>query len=187
MVSRKMIWTSPHAAGVLLSPEHGFLFWTPLAVLSLVGLVVMTRPRPGPGPMPEGGDDLRRIAVCCLAMVAAQVYIAGSVDSWTVAGAFGQRRFVSLTPILTLGLAALLATPRLGRAWWFRVACAMAVWWNLGLMAQYGTKMMDRQRLEPGRNAYNTFVVLPRALPSLAYRYVFDRSSFYQPTPWERK
>ena len=31
--------------------------------------------------------------------------------------------------------------------------------------------MMNRQRLEPARIAYNTFVVMPRALPDLAWRY----------------
>ena len=30
-------------------------------------------------------------------MVAVQIYVSGSVESWTVAGAFGQRRFVALT------------------------------------------------------------------------------------------
>ena len=42
-------------------------------------------------------------------MVALQVYIGGSVESWTVAGAFGQRRFVALTPLLVIGLAVLFA------------------------------------------------------------------------------
>ena len=32
-----------------------------------------------------------------------------AVDSWTLQGSFGQRRFVGLTPMLTLGLAALFA------------------------------------------------------------------------------
>jgi hypothetical protein len=59
------------------------------------------------------------------------------------------------------------------------LAVAGCVWWNLGLMAQFGSGMMDRQRLEPMRNTYNTFVTVPRALPGLAKRYLFDRSSFY--------
>jgi hypothetical protein len=37
---------------------------------------------------------------------------------------------------------------------------------------------MDRQKLEPARNAYDAFVTLPRMAPGLAYRYVFDRQSF---------
>jgi hypothetical protein len=40
--------------------------------------------------------------------------------------------------------------------------------------------MMNRQRLEPRRIAYNTFIVMPRALPDLTWRYLFDRASFYE-------
>jgi len=57
------------------------------------------------------------------------------------------------------------------------VAC---VWWNLGLMAQYGASLMNRRQLELSRNAYVSFVVLPHLLPELVQRYLFDRSSFYQ-------
>ena len=42
---------------------------------------------------------------------------------------------------------------------------------------------MDRQRLEPRRNAYDAFVTVPRMVPDLAYRYLFDRASFYQQRP----
>ena len=38
-VERKMTWTSPHAWQVLASPENGLLFWTPLAIVALAGLV----------------------------------------------------------------------------------------------------------------------------------------------------
>ena len=82
LVSRKMSWHSPHALQVLASPEHGLLFWTPLAALAIIGLVAIARKR-------------ALIGVCLLAMVAAQIYVSGVVESWTVAGAFGQRRFVS--------------------------------------------------------------------------------------------
>ena len=41
-----------------------------------------------------------------LLMVALQVYVSGAVESWTVAGAFGQRRFVAVTIFLVVGLAA---------------------------------------------------------------------------------
>ena len=89
---RKMTWYSPHALQVLVSPEHGFLFWTPLAVLALAGLVLLAA-----GRVPEvtAAGDGRRIGACALLMVALQVYVSGTVESWTVAGAFGQRRFVA--------------------------------------------------------------------------------------------
>ena len=177
IVANKMTWTAPHAVEVLVSPEHGLLVWTPLVLLSIAGLLVMGRYRTS-GP---DGYLARRIAACAIVMLAGQVYVSGSVETWTVAGAFGQRRFVGATVLLTLGLAALLhatSTHRLQRALVLSVS-AIAIWWNLGLMAQFGAGMMDRQRLEPRRNAYNTFVVVPRMIPALAYRYVFDRSSFY--------
>ena len=126
--------------------------------------------------------DRHVVGLCMLAMVAVQVYIAGSVESWTVAGAFGQRRFVALTVLLTVGLAETMR--RVGRA---RVPAALTlalcVWWNLGLIAQFGAGLMDRQRLELARNAYNTFVVIPQRLPELANRYLFNRESYYRPTP----
>jgi hypothetical protein len=40
--------------------------------------------------------------------------------------------------------------------------------------------MMDRQRLELGRNAYDAFVTIPRMAPDLALRYLTRRDSFYQ-------
>jgi hypothetical protein len=172
LVSRKMTWWSPHALQVILSPEHGFLFWTPLAVLSLVGLGVLLRVSSGSN---------RRLAVGLAAMFVCQVYVNGSVESWSVGGAFGQRRFVGLAVVLVIGLAALLARVRGTKARWaMGVALAACLWWNLAMMVQFGTGLMDRQRLDLPRNAYQTFVGVPTRLPQLAWRYLFDRASFYQ-------
>ena len=173
LVARKMSWMAPHALQVVASPAHGLLMWTPLAAFALVGLGILLRRLP---------SDSRSIAVAMLVMTALQVYVAGSVESWTVAGAFGQRRFVSLTPLLVIGLAALVAAVHADRRrrMILAVALAGATWWNVALIVQFGAGMMDRQRLEPARIAYNTFVVVPRALPGLAWRYLTDRSSFYE-------
>ena len=167
-----MRWYAPHAGQVLLSPEHGFLFWTPLAALGLVGLVAMMRRADG-----DVAADRRWIAVCLLVMFAAQVYIAGSVETWTVAGAFGQRRFVGTTVLLVTGLAMLESVWSPKRRSLLAVIAVIAIWWNVGLMVQFGAGMMDRQRLELARNAYQTFVTVPLRLPELAYRFLFDRSS----------
>ena len=170
LVTRKMTWTAPHAIDVLISVHHGFLIWTPLAVLAIVGLLLLARRR-----------YARRVAACMLLMLAFQVYISGSVQSWSVAGAFGQRRFVGATILLVVGLAGLWQSlprgvPRITAG----VAVALAIWWNIGLMALFGAGLMNRQRLEPGRNAYDVFVTLPRAGPELAYRYIMRRESFYK-------
>lgn len=183
LVARKMDWSSPHALDVLASTSHGLLFWTPLVVLAIGGLVWLAASG-GPGDPRLPVPATRRVAWCLLAVAAVQVYVAGSVESWTVAGAFGQRRFVALTLLLVVGLSAWMNFLGRGRRGWVSaVAIVVCVWWNVGLMAQFGTGMMDRQRLELRRNAWNTFVVVPARLPDLVGRYLFDRSSFYQPRP----
>jgi hypothetical protein len=172
LVVRKMSWHSPHALQVLGSPEHGFLLWTPLAVVAISGLALLAW---------RGQGERRRIGALILLMLALQVYVSGSVDSWTVAGAFGQRRFVAVTALLTIGLAVFLRAVPTGIA---RVAAgtmiALCVWWNLALTAAFGTGLMNRQRLELGRNAYDAFVTVPRMAPELAIRYLTQRDSFYQ-------
>ena len=173
LVTRKMTWYAPHALQVLASPSHGFFFWTPLAVLAIVGLILLTVRGPQ--------ETARRAGLCLLVMFAFQVYVAGSVESWSVAGAFGQRRFVAVTSLLIVGLAALRAAVGQPARAALAVASGVSIWWNLALMAQFGSGMMDRQRLELGRNAYNAFVTLPVKGPELAWRYLARRDSFYRP------
>ncbi len=170
IVARKMYWSAPHALQVMFSPEHGLFFWTPLALLALAGIAAIA----------AKGGDRGRIAVALAVMFAAQVYVSGSVESWSAAGAFGHRRFVGTTVILLVGLTALARMPvrrpgRIGLA----AVVALCVWWNLALIVQFGTGLMDRQRLEPARNARLAFVEVPAKLPGLAWRYLFDRASFY--------
>lgn len=181
LVSRKMSWTAPHALDVLLSPEHGYVCWTPLALLAMVGWVMMLTWRLPPSPANQHTRPLRWLGLCMLVMALSQIYVAGSVESWTVAGAFGQRRFVVLTVLLVVGVAVLYARARtrLARAA-LSLVVVMSVWWNLGLMVQFGAGWMDRQRLDLPKNAYNTFVTVPRRLPEIAYRYLFERQSFYR-------
>jgi hypothetical protein len=135
------------------------LLWTPLAALAFAGLVVLAV---------RGQADARRVAWCALLMVAVQIYVSGSVESWTVAGAFGQRRFVALTILLTIGLAGLIAaaarrgSQRSARSW--RSACG-----GTSLIAAFRTELMNR--LELRQNAHDAFVTLPLGLPDLAHRY----------------
>ena len=190
LVTRKMTWTAPHALDVLTSTSHGFLVWTPLAALAILGLVWMVLTADPPATpfsvddRPRRRQDVRWIAMCLLAMMALQVYVAGSVESWTVAGAFGQRRFVAVSALLTVGLSVWWAHARTRVARRVLVAAfVLGAWWNLGLIVQFGMRLMDRQRLEPARNAYTSFVELPRMLPGIVARYFGARDSFYEQKP----
>lgn len=173
-VGRKMNWAAPHALQVLLSPEHGFFVWTPLAVVALGGLWILAKRQ-------------HRIAVCLLLAAALQVYVGGSVQSWTVAGGYGQRRFIALTAVMVIGYAAVAAAAR-GAAWRPARAAlvgitAVMVYWNLALIAEFATGLMDRQKLQPRKNAYDALVTIPAQAPLLAYRYLANRESFYKHVP----
>jgi hypothetical protein len=173
-VVRKLTWTSPHALGVLFSPENGLLAWTPLVMIALAGLLLLAVNY-------AGISGMQRVGVLLLVMVAAQVYTSGSVQSWTVAGSFGQRRFVALTPVLTIGVATILTVTT--HVWARRAVMAMlvlCVWWNAGLMVQFGMNRMDRQKLTLARNARLTFVEIPFEAPGIAWDYLTNRSSFYK-------
>ena len=186
-VSNKMKWYAPHALQVLVSPEHGYFVWTPLAALAIAGLVWGAATAAGE-PATATARGLRPVWIGLLLMVALHVYVSGSVDSWTVAGGFGQRRFIALTAALVIGLSRLHAAaggaraPRLALA----AVVVLAVYWNIALTAEFAIGLMDRQKLEPAKNAYDAFVTLPRQTPALAHRYLFDRSSFYRANPVSR-
>jgi hypothetical protein len=171
-VGNKMTWTAPHALQVMFSPEHGFFVWTPLALIAIGGLALSALQRKD------------RVWFILLLMVALQIYVGGSVESWTVAGGFAQRRLISLTAVLMIGYAsaefAIRASSGRALRMGFTLLTLVCVYWNLAVTAEFATGLMDRQKLEPRRNAYDAVVTLPRMAPSLAYRYLFDRSSFYK-------
>ena len=178
-VTRKMTWTAPHSLQVLFSPEHGLFAWTPLALVAIAGLALLAL-----GRTPAAARDSRWLASLLLVTFALQVYVNGSVESWTVAGSFGQRRFVAMTPLLVAGLAALLrAWSSVARPRWLHVVASAVlvagIWWNLGLMIQFGLNRMDRQRLTLRDNMWTTFVVLPADAPGILWRYLTNRESFY--------
>jgi hypothetical protein len=184
LVTRKIYWHSPHAFQILLSPEHGYFIWTPLAIVAMVGLVLAIR-RLWNSAAQDANDaqNLKPLALSLAATVVAQIYLLGGLDSWTSAGGFGQRRFVGTTILLVIGMAALLDAASRGRRLNILTPIlALAIYWNLAFMALFGTQLMDRQRIELGRNAYDAFVTLPRMAPSLVHRYLFDRQSFYKQT-----
>jgi hypothetical protein len=184
-VQNKLTWTSPHTWRVLASPANGLLFWTPLALPALAGLLWLVVHQPSSDrTMGITSRERRQVGAVCILMVFTQIYLGGALDTWAGAGSFGQRRLVGLTVFFVLGLSTVVSAVRHSRTKHVTYALiALAVWWNLGLMAQFGAGLMNRQRLDPVRNAYHTFVTIPRELPGLAHRYLRDRASFYQQQP----
>jgi hypothetical protein len=95
-------WTTPHLAAVLLSDNHGLFTWTPVVVLSVIGLGLFVWRR-------------REVALPIAVVVIASWYVNAAVADWWAGEAFGARRFLSLFPLFVVGLAVWLC-PRANRA-----------------------------------------------------------------------
>lgn len=164
LVARKMSYSSPHFLEVLFDPAHGLLAWSPLAALALGGLVVLVWKR------------RTAWAVALLVAFLAQAWINGAVESWTQAGAFGARRFISVLPLLAFGLATVFASPRLtARPLGAVIVVALFTWWNVSLMVQFALRLMDRQGLEWPRVAINQLTEVPPRLGRTVRLFLTDR------------
>jgi hypothetical protein len=165
----KWNWTSPHLLGVLFSSTHGLLSWTPVLIPALLGLLQL----------PKRVHDLgRSFLIACLVFY----YIIASYPFWHAVTSFGNRFFISLTPIFVLGLAcALESCARLWRdqrAAFLRasVVVALLILWNVGFMFQFATHMIPERGPAPWREMiYNQFRIVPHDLPLAAWHRLTGR------------
>jgi hypothetical protein len=93
----------PHLLDVLFSVRKGLFFWTPLLLLAVVGLALLTRFAPGVV-----------LPVACYLLI--QAWVVSSWNTWWYGGSFGQRPFVESLPAFALGLAAIVETARSQRS-----------------------------------------------------------------------
>ncbi len=125
-----------------------------------------------------------------LAFLAATVgfyYFIASYPDWAGISSYGNRFFVSLTPLFILGLAVFLErfTPvfRTRRAA-LAAACiflACFVFWNAGLMFQWGSHLIPaRGPISFPQMIRNQFMVVPRQITKQLEMYLFRRKSLMQ-------
>ena len=118
----------PYLLQTLFSSRHGLLYWTPLLWGALLGYALFLR------------RDART-GLTLLAPLLVMGYVNICSGDWWAGGSFSNRRFDSLLPILSLGLAHAVASleraaarrPTAGLV----AAGALLVLWNTLLMAQY--------------------------------------------------
>src|SRR5579883_2921584 len=165
-------WSAPFWRDVLFSSDHGLLSWTPLLILALAGLLLGLLDRRS-----------RSVAACFALVSAAFYYVFSSYPYWDGMASFGNRFFLSLTPIFVFGLAILfqrvdlrLRSPR----WLFSTAAALLALfalWNAGLIYQWGAHLIPARGPVSFRDvAYNQVFVVPRQLGAQARVYLFRRS-----------
>jgi hypothetical protein len=167
---RDFLWRSPVFFSVLFSSNHGLLSWTPLLGLAILGLLFFAFR------LPKAGIPF------FTALVAFYLFISFYPD-WAGISSYGNRFFVSLTPLFILGLAYLLERaavhfpkPQVALA----VCSGMLVCfvlWNLGLIYQFGTHLVPARGPISFRQAsYNQFCVVPGDLTSHLRAYFFRRN-----------
>jgi hypothetical protein len=128
-------WKSPLFGKVLFSTQHGLFVWTPILLVATLGLLALYR------------RD-RRMGGCCILMALAFYYLISSDPWWYGTLSFGNRFFVSLTPIFVLGLGS--AFSALARLWPDSRAAgrrlipvtALFILWNIGVIYQWSTHMV---------------------------------------------
>lgn len=162
-------WRSPNFLAVLFSSEHGLFSWTPLLLLATVGLVLFAWREPRVG------------TPLLAAAVAFYVFIACYPD-WAGISSFGNRFFVSLTPLFILGLSVLLQRfATLLRSQRAAVAAASVVLaafvlWNAGFMSQWGAHLIPpRGPISWSTMIHNQFSVVPRQMKNSLQNYLFHR------------
>ena len=128
-------WRSPALWQVAFSANHGLLSWTPLVLLAWIGLILFCRRRP------QVGGPLLLISLAFFYVVAAYAY-------WHGISSFGNRFFISLTPVFVVGLAValedgarLFPRPRAAGAV-AAVVLGLCIVWNLGFIFQWGTHLV---------------------------------------------
>ena len=162
-------WTSPFFLQVLFSANHGLFSWTPLLLLSAIGIFLFWRRVP-------------RIGGPVLCATLAFYYFMASYPDWAGISSYGSRFFVSLTVFFVVGLAFLLQS----LATWFRsqkiaftsasLVLGALVLWNLGLVFQWGSHLIPaRGPVAWSEVAYNQFFVVPRQLTGQLRDYFFRR------------
>ena len=117
------------------SSEHGLFGWTPIILLAVIGLFVL-----------QNRD--RALSVYSVLAFVTYLYTIGCYDDWAGISSFGNRFFISLTPIFILGLASLLRLARRRECNERRAAILAAsttrplIAWNLGLVFQWGMHLI---------------------------------------------
>ncbi len=162
-------WKSANFLQVLFSANHGLFSWTPVLLLSAIGIFLFWR-------------KSSRVGGPVLCAVLAFYYFIASYPDWAGISSFGNRFFVSLTVFFIIGLSVLLQSlaekfSSLRSATLASAALLVCfVSWNLGLMFQWGTHLIPaRGPVSFAEVAHNQFVVVPRQLVGHLHDYFFSR------------
>jgi hypothetical protein len=162
-------WRSPNFLAVLFSSEHGLFSWTPLLLLATIGLILFKWREP-------------RVGTPLLAAALAFYIFIACYPDWAGISSFGNRFFVSLTPLFILGLSVFLQSVaaffRSQRAAVATLSLALAAFmlWNTEFMFQWGAHLIPpRGPISWNVMIHNQFAVVPEQIAGRFGDYLFHR------------
>jgi hypothetical protein len=167
-------WTSPALLRVLFSADHGLISWTPILSFAVIGLFSLAKRDP-------------LLGTGSIMTFLAYFYFIASYPDWDGLSSYGNRFFVSLTPVFVLGLAALLSAlsqwiGKSSRAVALSgTAIAILVLWNVGFIFQWGTHLVPaRGEISWREMAHNQFVGVPLRMTRSLQTYFLHREDMMQ-------
>ncbi len=137
---------------LLLSPLHGLLTWTPLAVLGMVGLFFLARQR-------------RPWGIWVLLGLALYFCYNATLESWHGGGTFGLRRLTNAFPFFLLGVAALLEWLRRRRAEIAVGVALVSVFWSGMVLLRFLTYALPHHPAELAQLSFTEFLFAPTNMP----------------------
>ena len=159
---------SPRWSSVLFSSDHGLLVWTPILIPAVAGLFLLLR-------------RSRKPAAYLVGASLVFYYLIAIDPCWDGISSFGNRKFISLTPLFVLGLAVSFShcTRFLKRSSALLLASSVTsvlILWNLGFIFQWGTHLVPaRGPISWKQMAHNQVVVVPEQVLSDVKAYVENR------------
>jgi hypothetical protein len=167
-------WTSPVLLKVLFSSNHGMFSWTPILLLAVAGIPFLIK------------RDVLFGSASLLTFLVFYYFIASYLN-WDGISSFGNRFFISLTPIFILSLAALLSSFSrwVGKATRATAVAypvlALLIAWNAGFIFQWGTHMVPvRGEISWSAMIHNQFVEVPRRMTQAVETYFIHRDVMMQ-------
>jgi len=167
-------WRAPFLRSVLFSADHGVVSWTPLLGLALIGLLIPYAPA-------------KRIQGYLLLAFLVFLYVISCYPYWDGLASYGNRFFISLTPVFIFGLTNLMERLagyfRTFRAAYGAQAAAVAalVVWNLAFIFQWGIHLVPaRGEISWSGMMRNQFVEVPQRITQTVASYFTHRGELMQ-------
>lgn len=159
LLGEKFYWLNPQIFNVWFSSNHGLFFYSPILILSIWGLLnnfscgnfmcfkskiysltklnlICQRQNQVSNKVAVINFNLKHvIGILGLMLFTFQTWIVGSWHSWWAGESYGNRMFISLTPLFIFGLADFFNTQKINLKLYFMISFFIVL--NMGMIIKY--------------------------------------------------